>query len=38
MSLKIVPLSLLIAAMAFFAVVVPRMEGSETVVPRTAKH
>ena len=34
---KIVLLVLLIAGMVFFAVVVPRMEGSETVVPRTAK-
>ena len=34
MNLKVVLLALLIAALAYFAIVVPRMEGEGTVVPR----
>ena len=34
MRLKIILMALLIAGMAFFAVIVPRMEGTETVAAR----
>ena len=38
MDLRIAPMGLLIAAMAYYVFVVPRMERTETVVPRASQN